>query len=65
MDGEDRSMQRSKSAKTSVELSPDSTRESLDVAYAQVVRLRQEIVEAQAALKLETISQSAPKELRT
>jgi len=58
-------MQRSKSAKTSVELSPDSTRESLDVAYAQVVRLRQEIVEAQAALKLETISQSAPKELRT
>ena len=58
-------MQRSKSVKTSVELSPDSTRESLDVAYAQVVRLRQEIVEAQAALKLETISQSAPKELRT
>lgn len=58
-------MQRSKPIKTSLGPSPDSTRESLDVAYAQVVRLRQEIVEAQAALKPETISQSAPKELRT
>ncbi|WP_407185035.1 hypothetical protein [Bradyrhizobium centrosematis] len=58
-------MQRSKPNKTSLGPSPDSTRESLDVAYAQVVRLRQEIVEAQAALKPEAISQSAPKELRT
>lgn len=58
-------MQRSKPIKTSLGPSPVSTRESLDVAYAQVVRLRQEIVEAQAALKPETISQSAPKELRT
>lgn len=58
-------MQRSKPIKTSLALSPESTRESLDVAYAQVVRLRQEIVEAQAALKPEAITRSAPKELRT
>ena len=58
-------MQRSKPIKTSLAPSPNSTRESLDVAYAQVVRLRQEIIEAQAALKAEAITQSAPKELRT
>ncbi|MBJ7404600.1 MAG: hypothetical protein JHD07_15390 [Bradyrhizobium sp.] len=58
-------MQRSKPNKTSLAPSPESTRESLDVAYAQVVRLRQEIVEAQAALKPEAITRSAPKELRT
>lgn len=58
-------MQRSKPIKTSLAPSPNATRESLDVAYAQVVRLRQEIIEAQAALKPEAITQSAPKELRT
>jgi hypothetical protein len=44
-------MQRTKLLKHSLQARPAPTRESLDTSYAQVVRLRRKIMEAQSALK--------------
>lgn len=56
-------MQRSKLLEHALQARPVPTRESLDTTYAQVVKLRRKIVEAQSALKQKSSNNSFEKDI--